>query len=671
MNTCRVTWLLICLWGVAGCGATPGNNQNGSFPDAGPVCDPNGDDDGDGVSNEVEGCLEGRNTDGDELPDWLDPDSDNDGCDDGDEDLNGDGVVDATETDPHDTDTNGDGLLDCQPLTAVCQPLDAANPVGRPAILEHTSPGGSLRLAVVPAALLRDVTVTNQGGEACGNTADDDADGAVDCDDPDCLNTTLCGAEVVTFDSDAPSTNVPTAGFAFTRLAQEQSIVQERDRLLDQLRQRFDAANVTIRAVGAGVIMLDLVPSVVEIQVAIDLADSQPVHVIRDEILSTALGRSRSELGNLPGPYGLDTTRHIVSFSMQRHTPAQGEAYIAIMGAVMSRDHHDNADDTLLLHFADLGNGGGLASAQYNRTDECEQRQVELVPTLVDMIWLVDNTPSMQSVRNHLADAVTEMYTAALADQVDLRMGVADMHIGNNGMFCTAEGQSNDFFLTETDLDALSACLRDPSGSLAPGTGSTNGITQGHNAVINHLPRASAPNRIRPTASLVVIYVSDKAAAEVTQGCGQSPPWDSACVQTEIQPTLNLLAGQATPGAKGTAHAIVGPSPSGCSTADLGGGYIELAAQTGGQIGSVCQSDLTSTLMIILQSVPPTSYFNLEHRPISATLAVVRDGAVLQPSRSSGFQYHAAGNTLLFNPSNGTSPITTELVVGYERWVAP
>ena len=72
------------------------------------------DTDGDGISDTIENpqATPGLDTDGDGLIDALDLDSDNDGLDDDEEDVNGNGVVDAGETDPYNVDTDGDGLAD-------------------------------------------------------------------------------------------------------------------------------------------------------------------------------------------------------------------------------------------------------------------------------------------------------------------------------------------------------------------------------------------------------------------------------------------------------------------------------------------------------------------------------------------------------------------------------
>jgi hypothetical protein len=89
-------------------------------------CEPSeleGDRDSDGIANGVEGCAEGRDSDGDGVPDWLDYDSDGDGLRDfvdGTADTDGDGKPNYVDGDSDndgrldgDEDRNGDGMLGC------------------------------------------------------------------------------------------------------------------------------------------------------------------------------------------------------------------------------------------------------------------------------------------------------------------------------------------------------------------------------------------------------------------------------------------------------------------------------------------------------------------------------------------------------------------------------
>lgn len=93
-----------------------GNHIDDSLEDAS-----NPDDDGDGIPDSVEAGMTGdvcapRNTDGIDVPDYLDLDSDNDGVPDS-------GEI-AAGTDPLEHDTDGDGVDDIVELAAGSNPLD-------------------------------------------------------------------------------------------------------------------------------------------------------------------------------------------------------------------------------------------------------------------------------------------------------------------------------------------------------------------------------------------------------------------------------------------------------------------------------------------------------------------------------------------------------------------
>jgi hypothetical protein len=134
----RNLWIVIgaCSLFVLGCtdpfeDIPDGSGSDASFTDGmGNTCtDPKGDEDSDGISNGDEGCVSGRDSDGDKIPDWQDFDSDDDGIYDdlekGEKDSKGkckgakapddgwpcdsdkDGVPDYL-----DVDSDGDGLLD-------------------------------------------------------------------------------------------------------------------------------------------------------------------------------------------------------------------------------------------------------------------------------------------------------------------------------------------------------------------------------------------------------------------------------------------------------------------------------------------------------------------------------------------------------------------------------
>ncbi len=670
------------------------------------------DSDNDGLPDQLEAGDNVINTpptdfDGDGIPDFRDYDSDNDGVSDGDEDRDHNGIVGQCgvycpdldpaqcgqgqvclasglcdppvtfecaqgETDPLNPDTDGDGISDADEGSFICNPRSESNPSGRRAVKYYTPTAGKFQIGVEADAMVQEQTIVNRSDEKCGDTAkeDEDGDGLANCEDPDCYNTSACDASSATFDLQEESSN--TAGFVLTRKPLASTVEEENSMIIDELTTALGNANVTMRASGSSKILLDEYPTVVRAMLDISGMPLTTVSELRNNVMSVLTGKLENEYTNLPAPFGPTTSNFILAFSVQLRTPPSGlgEPYVVVMGAVATTLDYNDSTKSTGFNVDDASNGSGLAAPGDGHEAECETYLVATQP-VADIIWIIDESGSMSEEQQSVATNAVNFFNRAIAYGLDFRMGVTDVHIGNDGMFCTDDGQSNDFFLTPTSLSQFQACALEPWGSLTYEGGSEHGITQGYNAIVNHLPRMNAPDRIRPEAQLVIIYVSDEAAQEVQTSCGSSPPWDPACIQAEVQPTINLLLGLSNPEGQGTAHAIVGPPPSGCSTApDPGGGYLEIATATGGQIASVCQADLGATLQIIIEDiVANSSPVVLHHYPISVSVAAAKDGVALERSRLDGFDYRSSANTIVFVNQEFDPLNPSEVIVSYERWI--
>lgn len=671
------------------------------------------DSDNDGVSDLLEAGDEHLATppkdfDGDGMPDFRDPDSDNDGVLDGDEDRDGNGMVGTCatycpnldpdecglgqaclatgrchpavtfecaqgETDRLNADTDGDGLSDGQEGTVICNERSESNPFGRRPVQFHNT--DKFKIGVEIDAQVTEQLIEARGTESCIGGVDDDGDGAVDCADTDCHNTTTCGGVSVTFDIEDPAGMA--AGFAFTRVPQATSVEEENTLIVQQLTTAFGATSVTMRASGSPLLSHDDQPTVARAMVDITGLSAKYLSELRNTVITTLTGRRLNEYLNLPGPdaFGGQSSNFILSYTVQRRTPTVGDPYIVVMGAIgTSTDYSDTIRRTGFV-VDDAANGSNLAGPGDAYETECEVYLVSTQPT-ADIIWVIDESGSMYEEQQSVSTNAVNFFNRALAYGLDFRMGVLGVGIEGNGVFCTADGQSNDHFLTSGNLTQFQACILEPWGSGTSEGGTEHGITQGYNALVNHLPRDNQPNRIRPDAQLVIIYVSDERAQELKDSCGAGEGSGTAtiapaCMQQVIGPTVNLLLGVSNPEGVGRAHAIVGPPPSGCSTASqVGQGYVEIANATGGQVASICQSDLGSTLQIIIEDiVASSSPVVLHHYPISVSVAVAKDGVPLNRSRQDGFDYRSSANTVVFVNQQFDPLQESEVVVSYLRWV--
>ena len=197
--------------------------------------------------------------------------------------------------------------------------------------------------------------------------------------------------------------------------------------------------------------------------------------------------------------------------------------------------------------------------------------------------------------------------------------------------------------------------------------------------VLKHLPRTSGdPSKIRPEATLVIIVATDELPASLMnkdlfgmfeyQLCNVSAAKKAKILGTFYKTHVDLYQGITSNG-EGAAimHVIGGVCGNSCG-ADIAHGYMEISQVLGGTTADVCQSNLGASLQLMIDSITgAASPAVLQYVPISASLAVAVDLTVLKRSRTQGFDYSAASNSLIFL----STPIKkgTQVVVSYRRWV--
>jgi hypothetical protein len=699
---------------VVGCGPSKShtiNNNNVRFDGdvENPECEAYGDDDGDTIYNVDEGCFHNRDTDqdgiadykdtdsdndgvpdaveagdgavetppfdtdGDGIPDFCDMDSDNDGVNDLDEDRNGDGQLGECnapcngttpcadgsycsplrnvcvnreclngETDPYSTDTDGDGVEDGQEGTFICNPQSEDNPHGRKPVQFFTHSIMNVQIGVEQAATVMDVGPTGPGTHEAA----------------------------VTFDLFEPGHE--TAGFLVTRQPAADAVEAETQAAIQEIGT-VASQNLITLAQGNSVMSHEEFPTVVSTVVTFETGSPRDITEVRNSVIAALLGRSESDF-SFTGQSGRTGTSFVAAFSTQWR---EGE-YVVLMGAVALRDDF-NMGEYVGVHVDDASNGTGLAEAVATTEVECEDYLVESLP-VADIVWVVDDSGSMDDDQTRVANAASTFLDLANASNLDWRMCVVDMTEGNPGSCCTNTDQTNDTWLGASEQSQFENCIQDPAGSNPADGGAEHGLVQMEDALTSHLPRNSVdPQKFRDEAKMVVIFVTDEPAQELKDN-GSCPvsnsdasQWSSAC-DDEIQPYVDLLGVN-----DAVAHGIIvpGSTPDCSDLGDWGRGYEEVVAAVGGQTGSICQSDLSATLSIIISDiVGSASPVVLEHTPISVSVAVAKEMKQTDPStfealprsRAAGFDYRASSNTIVFINQDFSDP-PYEIVVSYQRWV--
>jgi hypothetical protein len=391
---------------------------------------------------------------------------------------------------------------------------------------------------------------------------------------------------------------------------------------------------------------------------------------VRDLLVAAALLKSSAVISGFPGAVTQPSSKLVVRVTLTLR-PGQ----IALSAAVANAADYDKVNSPFTFLVDDMSNGTALCPANKKTAFECDIRKVSGKP-VADIIWIVDESGSMNDNRQDIVNNANSFFVKAIAAGLDFRMGVAGMKKpGSNplvelGRFCSKEttdpsdSGGTDRFLLPSEKDIFRACVKNPPYHEG---GSEHGLTHGYFAVKRHLPRAvNRPDRIREGAHVAIIFVTDETAQELKTGhellgmkgfLAYTDYKKDHCtldavkhgqLETFIKPLRDLYSSAASAGVPTRVHVIGGTCANACN-AEIAYGYKELATATGGQLGDVCQATVDATLNEIINSITASASPRvLKYTPISSTLAVEAQGVQLPRSRTKGYMFSAANNSLTF-----------------------
>ena len=702
---------------AAGCGPNAADDELTDGGETIPKCKPAEDSDLDGIPNSVEGCTRDtdqdgrpdyfdtdadgdtipdaqeaganpampRDSDADGAPDYIDKDSDNDGASDGNEDRNHDGMLGTCatscsagggcaqgeycsirpggaagvcinlmclggETDPYNNDTDGDGTQDGSEGTAICNPRGEMGSTGLKEVQFRTSTVGNWKVALELQSSYQELLLSGAAPTAASAVFD-------------------LGSDEV-------------AGFIVAMPASQATPTMEVGALNGRIIGATGVGPGGVLSSGSTGKSLDNYDTVRGVTVEINLTGTSDVSSIRNATVARILNISATNLGSVPGPFGTTGNKFVIAYQVL----FRDATTMIVMGAVTSRAGFDDPMRTSGWHVEDLSNGTSLATAANTDTVECEQYVVTKVPK-ADIIWVLDESGSTSDDRMRIEANATGLFTRAVAQGLDFRMGVTDCDDASLGKLSRGAtvAQGYGLWILPSEQAIFVNATRDPSGTKAADGGSEHGLTQIANAIKFHTPRNGAdPLMVRPDAALVIIIQSDEWPEEFSVG-GTFPMGGTftgvsfsdlaqsltAAEQAELDSRINPFIAYAMANDV-TVHAIITPTMNpACSTggSTIGWGYIQLAAGTGGQSASICQTDLSTTITRILDSITgAASPVVLQKFPISLSIAVARDGIELPRNRMMGFDYRFASNSIVFFglPFDPARP--SEVVVSYRRY---
>ena len=654
--------------------------------------------------------------DGDKVPDYLDLDSDGDGLKDGAEDENGDGLLgcclttcnapDAKwqkgncilnkegcgggqkcvnkkctpavdfkcsegETSAKKKDTFGDGKLDNERGTFICRDATEDKPQGRKAVQVRYDTTGDWRIAIEKSAKYGPTTISGAG-------------------------TTLFAGVV-----DHSKSTEEASGFIISKGSTD-SLQNELTTLIKAI-QASGLGTVTVRASGTQVKSHDKYDSVQATILDLKASAGNNVSTVRNQIMAALLGKTMADLSNLPSPYGSSASEFVIRFTTVKRfefkkdssnkTVLDAKGYpidsgdktkwrLLVMGGVATKTAYITPTMRSGFIVDDLSNGTSLAVSKDTVENECDVGKITSLP-VADIIWVIDESGSMSDNRTDIVNNANNFFSRALSSGLDFRMGVTNVcnpsgsYKAAVGKFCskistsTSDMGGTDRFLLPSEQTTFSSCIKNPPGYEG---GSEYGLINADQAVKKHLPRASnAPDKIRNNATLVIIVATDEFPQSLssTIGYGNSKTCtlaaaDQTKVNSAVQKYMDLYTGVTDPEAAAMFHVIGGVCNNSCN-AYVAHAYKELAQKLGGQTADVCQKNLGNTLQVIIDAITgKASPIILDYVPISLSLAVAMDAIEVKRSRTNGFDYRSATNSLVF--INVKYKKGSEVIASYKRW---
>lgn len=326
-----------------------------------------------------------------------------------------------------------------------------------------------------------------------------------------------------------------------------------------------------------------------------------------------------------------------------------------------------------------LGCGDEVRLAAREVTDTFNQTGTDQV----DILWVVDNSNSMQVEQALLGSGFRSFAAELEATRTDFHIGVIttdfDVDNPNRGVLiseagcpavitpetvCGTDEQGNERDYASVFVDRAQVGLN--------GSGKEKGLEVAYYALSPAIATTLNAGFLRPNANLLVIIVSDEEDCSDDGRLAQLP--SDACygnpeLLTPVGSYVTRFQSLKSSKDKVQLGAIVGPEQADalCDDTTLPGRrYTEVSRLTGGLSSSICESDWSQMLYELgLNATGILVTFQLSSNVREGTLEVRVDGEVVPESEQDGYTYDATTDTITFHgiyvPQRGA-----EILVTYE-----
>jgi len=271
-------------------------------------------------------------------------------------------------------------------------------------------------------------------------------------------------------------------------------------------------------------------------------------------------------------------------------------------------------------------------------SNETIQTWIQKNEVIVDIIWVIDNSGSMNTYQNLLGQNMDLFMTMFLNYSPNFQMA-----------FITTDDPLfvNGHVINNNSGDPVIEAVHTIDSIGISGSGWEKGLEM-FQACLEH---GECGNMLRRDATLVTIFLSDE-------------PDHSALTIASITSVIDSIR----PPGTFVPYAIIGDIPQGCSAAphwaQAGWGYYELIQEYASQWWSICDNDWGNQLEELAQNISIQTVFNLDSEdPHVDTIKVWVNGQ----TQTAGWVYDPTLNAVVFNHDDAPEPGDT-IEIGYSTW---
>ena len=275
------------------------------------------------------------------------------------------------------------------------------------------------------------------------------------------------------------------------------------------------------------------------------------------------------------------------------------------------------------------------------------QTHVQEEIALLDVIFVIDNSGSMNVFQQELANQMTTFMNVFISSSADYHLAFVTT---DSGRF---RGSGSVYWIDSsfpTPVDWAQGVI---SMIGVGGSAFERGIQYAKAA----LEGEAAPGGAfwRDDATMVIIYVSDEPDFSLGGWTSYTNFFDN------IKPSIDLMRH----------FAVIGDYPAGCQfpwmnhyrSIGFGSGYYDMTQRYNGEWYSICAADWGQQMQSLANTVTTRRYFQLdEPDPIEDTIIVTVNGQLV-----TDWEYDSSSNSVIFNEDAIPEPNQT-IIIEYAVW---